>query len=587
MQNGSYRLIKDKVVIRIKDRVCETPKEMLSSSLFLQVLKQCITDLSRRNSPLLRIFENPEAIGAEDIHLLVQTLIFLTMLSGDNVIRVLSGSEQFLRDRSLFNGFVEFIYNYWRATQRLVICDSQDDELDRRPYRTFTNTVESLTHLVRGVYRDIQENITGNHPRIYRQVRAGAEIGTIALPVEIPYPEETFCKLNAIALIRQVIIYPPLIFNPPMNKRSGSFERVDRNPLDYVALNKDEWLCYPAKVGPLLVMVYFTMGFFELGFSLCNLFELADDEDLQRTPDAVYLFGVPEKDFPELGRSETIFYDDGSLDGVLVGAVPDRPRYGYFGYLKKMILTLHNIKMMKLGFLPYHGAMVNITIRDKGSFTVLIMGDTGAGKSETLEALRLTAEDEVQDITIIADDMGSLGLRSDGSIAGYGTETGAFVRLDDLQPGFAFGQIDRTIIMSPAQVNARVVIPVTTYENITKGFTPDLILYANNYEEVDDQHPLIERFESPEQALDVFRAGAVMSKGTTTTTGLIQTYFANIFGPEQYPDMYEPLAQLYFKQFFEQGIFVGQIRTRLGLTGNERTGPESSARALLETLRSF
>ncbi len=372
-----------------------------------------------------------------------------------------------------------------------------------------------------------------------------------------------------------------------MNKRSGSFERVDRNPLDYVTLNKDEWLCYPAKVGPLLVMVYFTMGFFELGFSLCNLFELADDEDLQRTPDAVYLFGIPEKDFPELGRSETIFYDDGSLEGVLVGAVPDRPRYGYFGYLKKMILTLHNIKMMKLGLLPYHGAMVNITIRDKGSFSVLIMGDTGAGKSETLEALRLTAEDEVQDITIIADDMGSLGVRPDGSIAGYGTETGAFVRLDDLQPGFAFGQIDRTIIMSPAQVNARVVIPVTTYENITKGFTPDLVLYANNYEEVDDQHPLIERFESPEQSLDVFRSGAVMSKGTTTTTGLIQTYFANIFGPEQYPDMYEPLAQSYFKHFFEQGIFVGQIRTRLGLAGNERTGPEASARALLETLRNF
>ncbi len=166
--------------------MCETPKEMLSSSLFLQVLKQCITDLSRRNSPLLRIFEDPQAIGAEDIHLLVETLIFLTKLSGDNVIRVVSGSEQFFRDRSLFNGFVEFIYNYWRATQRLVICDLQDDELDRRPYRTFTNTVESLTHLVRGVYRDIQENITGNHPRIYRQVRAGAEIGTIAMPVEIP-----------------------------------------------------------------------------------------------------------------------------------------------------------------------------------------------------------------------------------------------------------------------------------------------------------------------------------------------------------------------------------------------------------------
>ena len=37
------------------------------------------------------------------------------------------------------------------------------------------------------------------------------------------------------------------------------------------------------------------MGFFEMGFSLANLFELADDEDLDRKPDAIYLFGVPEK----------------------------------------------------------------------------------------------------------------------------------------------------------------------------------------------------------------------------------------------------------------------------------------------------
>ncbi len=73
-----------------------------------------------------------------------------------------------------------------------------------------------------------------------------------------------------------------------------------------------------------------------------------------------------------------------------------------------MILTLHNIKMMKMHRLPYHGAMVNLPIRGKRDYTVLIMGDTGAGKSETLEALRTVAGDEVEDITIIADDMGSL-----------------------------------------------------------------------------------------------------------------------------------------------------------------------------------
>ncbi len=370
-----------------------------------------------------------------------------------------------------------------------------------------------------------------------------------------------------------------------MNKRTGVFERVNHNPLEFITIKKDEWLCYPAKVGPLLIMVYFSLNFFELGFALSNLFELADDSDLQRRPDAVYLFGVPEDQFPKLGKSQTIFYDDGTLDGVLVGAVPDNPKFGYFGYLKKMILTLHNIKMMKMHRLPYHGAMVNLAVRGKKDYTILIMGDTGAGKSETLEALRTIAGDEIDEITVIADDMGSLELNPGFPVAGYGTETGAFVRLDDLQPGFAFGQIDRTIIMSPAQVNARVVIPVTTYETIMKGYSPDFIMYANNYDPVDNEHPIIQRFSDPQQALEIFRSGSVMSKGTTSTSGLVQTYFANIFGPDQYQDLHEPLAEEYFNYFFQQGIYVGQLRTRLGMVGQERSGPEAAARALLETIK--
>ncbi len=54
-------------------------------------------------------------------------------------------------------------------------------------------------------------------------------------------------------------------------------------------------------------------------------------------------------------------------------------------------------------------------------------------------------------------------------VLGYGTEIGAFVRLDDLQQGYAIGQIDRAIIMSPQKVNARVVLPVTTLHEVQRG----------------------------------------------------------------------------------------------------------------------
>ncbi len=579
MENGSFQVYDDKVIIRQRFKICDSSEELLSSKLFLVILKQFINNLKARESKLLGIFDGKE-ITEGDIRLLVKTLVFLTKLPADLVPKVQEGSEQFFRDKDLLHDFIEQFYNHWRSLHRLVICDSIDYRLDERPYRTFNEMVETLMHTVRTTYREVQEKVTGNHPRIYRQVSAGAEIGAIALPMDIPYPTALYQKLNKISVIRQILIYPPMIFNSPMNKRKGMFEQVDKNPLRSIDLDPNDWVCYPAKVGPLVVMIYFSIHFFELGFSLCNLLELADEEDLKRQPDAVYLFGVQNSPNLNPGGSETIFYDDTAND-MLIGTVPGRDEFGYFGYLKKMVLTLHNIRMMKIGRLPFHGALVRITIHDKRPYTFLIMGDTGAGKSETLEALRTIGRKELKDLIIIADDMGSLNFDQEGNLLGYGTEMGAFVRLDDLQSGYALGQIDRTIIMNPDQVNARVVIPVTDYKEVIKGYPVDFVLYANNYEDVDVDNPPIQRFSSPQEALDVFREGKVMSKGTTTNTGLVRSYFANIFGPAQYETMHEKLAQSYFEKFFQKNLYVGQLRTQLGIPGKERLGPEAAARELL------
>jgi hypothetical protein len=213
------------------------------------------------------------------------------------------------------------------------------------------------------------------------------------------------------------------------------------------------------------------------------------------------------------------------------------------------------------------------------------MGDTGAGKSETLEAFRLMAGDQIRELVIVADDMGSLELRGD-SIIGYGSEIGAFLRLDDLSPGFAFGQIDRAIIMSAGKTNARIIIPVSDYPTIVAGVRIDCVLYANNYEDIDPDHPVLEQFNSAEEALKVFREGTSMSKGTTTSTGLIHTYFANIFGPPQYRALHEKLAARFFEAFFRGGVYVGQVRTRLGIRGKETSGPAEAARHLLELVSS-
>jgi hypothetical protein len=47
-----------------------------------------------------------------------------------------------------------------------------------------------------------------------------------------------------------------------------------------------------------------------------------------------------------------------------------------------------------------------------------------------------------------------------------------------------------------------------------------------------------------------------MSKGTTTSTGIVENYFANIFGPVQYQSLHDEIAQQYFDVFFDAGLYV-------------------------------
>ena len=577
----TFQILEDKIILYVPDRICESVEELFASNLLRAVVTAGIGRLKTRHSLLLDVFDKGE-VGEREIDTLIAALLYLTKMPAHLVPNVVPGADALLRNPALFNELVEYLYNFWRSFDRFLIADQGIRPGDKRPHRTFSDTIGQLTSLVRGAYRDIQENTTSQRPRIYRQVAAGAEVATIAVQGVGTLPAD-YQNLSTVPMIRQMLIHPPLILNPPMNKRSGRFEPVQANPLAGLEFKASEWLCYPARVGELVIHIYFHAHFSELGHSLCNLFQLAEDEDLDRIPDAVYAYGVPEAAVQPFD-CETVFFDD-EKNGIFSAAVPLKKEFGYFGYLKKMVLTLHNVIMMKRSRMPFHGALVRIILKGGIDRTVLFMGDTGAGKSETLETLRELGEEHIQDLIIIADDMGSLWIDDGGQILGYGTEIGAFLRLDDLKPGYALGQIDRAIIMSPNQVNARIILPVTTYQEVVRGEPIDFILYANNYDMIDDDHPVIERFADVERALAVFREGTAMSKGTTTSTGLVHSYFANVFGPAQFRELHEPIARRYFEQSFKSGLFVGQVRTRLGLAGWERRGPEEAARELLRLMQ--
>ena len=138
--------------------------------------------------------------------------------------------------------------------------------------------------------------------------------------------------------------------------------------------------------------------------------------------------------------------------------------------------------------------------------------------------------------------------------------------------------------MSPRKINARAILPITNIAEITRGYGIDYFLYANNYEEIDDDHPHLERITKAGDALKIFGEGARMAKGTTTEKGLVRTYFANTFGPPQYRELHDKLAKRYFARLFSDSVYVGQLRTRLGIEGYEAKGPRTAAAALLEVI---
>jgi len=53
----------------------------------------------------------------------------------------------------------------------------------------------------------------------------------------------------------------------------------------------------------------------------------------------------------------------------------------------------------------------------------------------------------------------------------------------------------------------RLLLPVVSHLDVVRGSKIDMIFYANNYQEVNEDYQIIERFSDSESALEVFREG--------------------------------------------------------------------------------
>ena len=86
----------------------------------------------------------------------------------------------------------------------------------------------------------------------------------------------------------------------------------------------------------------------------------------------------------------------------------------------------------------------------------------------------------IREVEVVFDDMGTIHLE-DGVPYGQGTEIGAFIRLDDLDPGTPYRDMDRSIFMAPENPNARMIQPAAPYRVVVHNHKIDLFAYANNY----------------------------------------------------------------------------------------------------------
>ncbi len=555
--------IKDNLVlIDFSKHYSDSIEELLSSKEFEYFIEHFLKHLAKNHHDLIDWMQSRQ--GPEPLETyFIKVLKALSMISFDESFTSITP-----RNAPVLLKIVEEAYRYWRDLSRFSLVYSKED--GGLLLANFLEADERFNALVLRFYRSVQEKLQGYRNSVYRQLQAGSN-GSLFLCRPKWKGKGCYDQLAKIPFIQKVMLRSPIIISLKHNKRIGTFTSTNENPLDE-KYDYSDFMCFPIMVGSSLTYVYFHKDFTASAIGLANLFEFVTYDHVDQKPECIILFGVKDE------KKETTYYYDKEND-IYIGKISYMPIIEYFGSFKKMALTLHNLVMIKKGFLPIHGAMMDFYLKDGRVKGVCLMGDSGAGKSETIEALN-HIDSDIERQELVFDDMGAMYINKDGQVVAIGTETGAFVRLDDLDASTAYKDLDRSIFFNPGGQNARVITPASQYSYIMQEHKVDIFLYANNYTAAKGIH----FFENQQDAKKVFVEGKRQAIGTTNEKGLSTTYFANPFGPMQEREKCEPIIDEVFNKLLENGVRLGEIYTNLGLENKGYGGLEVAARELLKII---
>lgn len=470
--------------------------------------------------------------------------------------------EYSLLKRNDILNLIDSIFDYWRKIERYLVF--VNTHRLRYQHREFVEKLREFSDSIADAYRDIYELVSCKEQTVYRELPSGSNAGVLLTQSKVSLPD-SLKFLDEIPLMEMVETRPPFIIKTRQNKRVGFYFEQDKKVTSSDFDSKNAYgvlinICNKK------ALVYFDLDYMGFIVALGNLFKVETyTEDKKDQIDFVVLFGTTNT------GDKCYYYKE---NGKYIGVLPKQANIDYFGYAKKMILTLFNLIMIEEKLLPIHGAGIQIR-RDNKVKNFVILGDSGAGKSETIEAIKNLYKDQYQ-IETIFDDMGTFHLDNDG-VNMTGTEIGAFVRLDDLDQGYSLRSADRAVFLNIDEVNSRVVIPIEDEMMAFCKHHVDCFLLADNFTDNKDG---IVFYKDANQAIPDFLLGKRMAMSTTSETGIVTTFFANPFGPVQKEEEVRKFLPNYFERLFKDNIPVGKIYTRLSL--DRKDGPKIGASKLIE-----
>lgn len=531
-----------------------TEEDILKSEHLLEVLKNYFKE-SRK-------FDQPNSLCFHDYATRSIRVFLKNILAKDEKTMKKLDSLPLDKRDDLLN-LIDSLYDYWRKLNRYVFFDnSKGQKLSHYEFiRRFNEFAEAIVNF----YRDIYETVLGREQTIYRILPSGGNAGILINHQDLELPE-ALSFLKDSPSLESLVTQPPFIIKTKENKRKGVFfEKLDK--ITKNKFNAGEAIAVTIDIYDTRGLVFIDKDYLGFLVALGNLFQIEPfkAEEAKKDYDFIVLFGTVDT------GDKCYYYKEGK---TYVGVCPKEAKIDYFGYVKKMILTLFNLTMIDRKLLPIHGAGVRIRRGDKTK-NLFFLGDSGAGKSETLEAIRILYKKRYQ-VDTIFDDMGTFHLIN-GSVFATGTEIGAFVRLDDLDQGYSLRSADRAVYLNIDEDNSRVVIPIEDFEMTYMLHHVDAFLLCDNYT---DTIKGVQLYNDPLTAISEFEKGERVALNTTNEKGLVSTYFANPFGPMQREEEVHSYIQDYFNALFKNKVPVGKLYTRLSI--DRKRGPYQGAEALIE-----